>query len=81
MLTHKIQQYLTSDRRTHWQLSQASLNCAIHGHRFNQNKAVDREIAARLGWVRMYHEAGVAGLVRARRDILRPTLLIGSERA
>ncbi|MCF2133926.1 MULTISPECIES: IS481 family transposase [Mycetohabitans] len=35
---------------------------------------MDREIAARLRWVHMYHEAGVAGLVCARCGISRPTL-------
>ncbi|MBU9596923.1 helix-turn-helix domain-containing protein, partial [Burkholderia multivorans] len=35
---------------------------------------MDREIAARLRWVRMYHETGNAGLVCARCGISRPTL-------
>ncbi|MCO8319752.1 IS481 family transposase [Burkholderia multivorans] len=35
---------------------------------------MDRETAARLRWVRMYHETGNAGLVCARCGISRPTL-------
>lgn len=35
---------------------------------------MDREIAARLRWVRMYHETGNAGLVCTRCGISRPTL-------
>ncbi len=35
---------------------------------------MDGEIAARLRWVRMYHETGNAGLVCTRCGISRPTL-------
>ncbi len=46
----------------------------IHTDHFNENEAMDHEIATRLRWVLMYHETGNAGLVCARCGISRPTL-------